>query len=169
MSLYACLYTHVSIHMSICTCLYLERFSPENLIWVFFCQKGKGKFTFCHKSKAKKERFAKNKRLPFSLPPLVFRKRRNRKSTNAQPQSEPETQNEALVADCVISGDRRLFSETSLFGKKKLLSGENRPYISIHMSPYTFLYTHVHTHICIRISMAHVVGDCLVKVPSPNG
>ena len=42
------------------------------------------------------------------LPPLIFRKRANHKSRNAQPQSEREPQNEARFADCAILGDRHL-------------------------------------------------------------
>ena len=85
-------------------------FSPEILTEVFR-QKGKDfskNFTFRHKSKAKKERFAKNMRHPKILPPLVFRKRANQKSRIAQPQSEREPQNEARFADCAIFGERRL-------------------------------------------------------------
>ena len=62
------------------------------------------------------------------VPPLVLRKRANHKSRNAQPQSEPEPQNEARFADCAISGYTRLFrnadgsfdnlekSQSALFG-----------------------------------------------------
>ena len=47
-------------------------------------------------------------RHPKILPPLVFRKRTNHKSRNAQPQSEREPQNEARFADYAILGDRRV-------------------------------------------------------------
>ena len=43
------------------------------------------------------------------IPPLVFRKRANHKSRNAQPQSEREPQNEARFADYAIFGERLLF------------------------------------------------------------
>ena len=68
------------------------------------------------------------------LPPLVFGKRANFKSTNAQPQSECEPQNEARFADCAIFGARHLFQKCRscpcLFGKNPevRISGENRPY-----------------------------------------
>ena len=71
-------------------------------------------------------------RHPKILPPLVFRKRANHKSRNAQPQSEREPQNEARFADYAILGDRRLFrnAEVALafLGKTSVkISGENRP------------------------------------------
>ena len=70
-------------------------------------------------------------RHPKILPPLVFRKRANHKSRNAQPQSEREPQNEARFADCAIFGERRLFinAEVALafLGKTSVkISGENR-------------------------------------------
>ena len=81
-------------------------------------------FTFRHKSKAKKERFAKNMRHPKNPTPLVFRKRANHKSRNAQPQSEREPQNEARFADCAIFGDKRLLrnAKAALAFWKKLRS-----------------------------------------------
>ena len=71
-------------------------------------------------------------RHPKILPPLVFRKRANHKSRNAQPQSEREPQNEARFADYAILGDRRLFrnAEVALtfLGKPSVkILGENRP------------------------------------------
>ena len=71
-------------------------------------------------------------RHPKILPPLVFRKRANHKSRNAQPQSEREPQNEARFADCVIFGDRRLFTNAEValafLGKTSVkILGENRP------------------------------------------
>ena len=75
-------------------------------------------------------------RHPKILPPLVFRKRANHKSRNAQPQSEREPQNEARFADCAIFGERRLFinAEAALafLGKTSVkISGENRPKSSL--------------------------------------
>ena len=72
-------------------------------------------------------------RHPKILPSLVFRKRANHKSRNAQPQSEREPQNEARFADCAIFGERRLVinAEVALafLGKTTVkISGENRPY-----------------------------------------
>ena len=99
----------------------------------FFFQKGKGQFHFPPQIAMQKGEFAKNKRHPKMLPPLVFRKRANHKSRNAQPQSEPEPQNEeqneARFADCAILGDRRL-SEMQFDNLEKpqsLFFGENRP------------------------------------------
>ena len=49
------------------------------------------------KSKPKKETFAKNCRVRKTPPPLLFRKQANHKPRDAQPQNEPEPQNEASI------------------------------------------------------------------------
>ena len=114
----------VYILMAYILLAYIVSAFPPKLLIEGFRQKSKEfliNFTFRHKSKAKKERFAKNMRHPKILPPLVFRKRANHKSRNAQPQSEREPQNEARFADCAIFGEGRLVinAEVALafFGK----------------------------------------------------